>query len=112
MCHVDRGRCQCLKFINIVQNRDEDARAGNDPFGDAVGQSYERGLLAMNQEYASADRSARRNPPCKLRAVGMSGVFVDVADAGGDLDFVALDANGLRAVLEESAERSLGLKSD
>ena len=34
------------------------------------------------------------------------------ADARRDLDFVALDADGLGAVVEKPAERSLGLEAD
>ena len=71
----------------------------------------ERWLFAMNQEYASVNGTARRDPADKLRTVGMAGIFVDVADARGDLDFIALDAYRLDAIVEETSERALRLEA-
>src|ERR1019366_10347509 len=69
-------------------------------------------LLAMNQESAARNRPARCDPARQFRAVGMAGVVVDAADTRGDLDFIALDAHRLGAVIEETAERALRLKAD
>ena len=42
----------------------------------------------------------------------MTRIFIDHADAGGHLDLVALDSNGLGAILKKPAEGAMRLKAD
>ena len=50
-------------------------------------------------------------PKRKFGSVGMSSVFVDTADPSWNFDFLALDAHGLDAVLEETPKHTLGLET-
>ena len=100
------------KLVDVIENRIEDLRRRDCPLGDPVGQSGHRRLLAVNQKHAAMNRPSRRNPARQFRPVGMAGIFVEVADAGGDLDLLALDAHGFRAFVQETAERALGLEAD
>ena len=57
------------------------------------------------------DWPPRSNPARKLRSVGMTRIFVEAANACSNVDFLALDAHRLRAIVQETAERALGLKA-
>src|SRR5450756_2831605 len=52
-----RGR-RCRKLVDIVQHRLKQFRRRNDAYGEALGKACDRGLLAVNEEYASLDRAA------------------------------------------------------
>jgi hypothetical protein len=66
----------------------------------------------VGQEKRAANGPPRRNPARQLRAVGVTGVFIDAANARRDFDFLALDAHSLRAIVEKAAQRAAGLKPD
>ena len=87
-------------------------RCRYDSVGDAVRQAGNGRLFTVNQEQPALDRTARRDPSRELRSIGMSGIIVDGANSCRDLDLVALDTDGLRAVDEKPAERSLSLEAD
>ena len=110
--HVDRRRRRRRQLVDIVEDGNEDLRRRNDPLGDALGQAGERRLLAVHQEHAALNRAARRDPARELGTVGMAGIFIDAPDPRRDLDFLALDAHGLGAIVEETPERALRLKAD
>ena len=65
----------------------------------------------MHQEHAAVNGVPQRNPTGKLGAVSMAGIFVDAADAGGDLDLIALDAHGFHAIVEKAAKGAAGLEA-
>jgi hypothetical protein len=71
-----------------------------------------RGLFSVNEEYAPLNRAACCDPSCTFGPVGMTRIFIDHADASGHLDLVALDSNGLGAILKKPAESAMGLKAD
>ena len=68
--------------------------------------------LAVDEEELVAERQALSDPFRELRPVGMAGIEVDGADAGADLELLALDADRGGAVLEDAAEGALRLVAD
>ncbi len=106
---IAQGRDGRRQLIDIVDDGLEQLRRWDDPFGDALGKPCNRRVFAMDEEQATLDRSARRYPACQCCGVGMAGIVVNAADTGADLDFVAHDPHGRGAVLQEAAQRAVGL---
>ena len=73
--------------------------------------SGDRRVFAVDQKQPAVNRPPRRNPASQLRAVGMTGIIVDAADARRDFDFLALDADSLRAIVKKPAERAARLEA-
>ena len=112
MRHVDKRGRRGRKLVNVVQHRLKESCRRNDPLRDAFGQARDRGLFSVNEEYAPLNRAACCDPSCNFGPVGMTRIFIDHADASGHLDLVALDSNGLGAILKKPAESAMGLKAD
>ena len=109
---VERRRHGGRQFVDVIQQRLKHPRGRNDALGNAFGEAGDCGLLAVDEKQAAQNRAASGDPSRQFRSVGMPGIIVDGTDCRRDLDLVALDTDGLGAVDEKPAERSLGLETD
>ena len=109
----DRERAGAVgrQVEGLVDRRDHDPLRIEDA-GDPRLEAEQRRHFAMDQEELVAERQALFDPRRKLRPVGMAGIEVDGADAGLDLERLALDADLGGAVLDDAAERALRLEAD
>ena len=111
MTYIERGRRRCREIISVVENRQEDLRFGNDPLGDPSGQSGDRRVFAVNQKQPAVNWPPRRNPANQSATVGVTRIIVDPANARGDFDFLALDADSLRTIIKEPSQRAARLEA-
>jgi hypothetical protein len=77
----------------------ENLRGWNGSLRDPVQKAFDRVLFAVDDEQTSPNGAPRRDSPLKLRAVGVSRVFVDVPDSCPNLDFLAFDPHCLHTIV-------------